>query len=32
MDTDGSPTKTAVLQSRTNGLAAHYWKLSFGKM
>lgn len=31
MDTDGSPTKTAVLQSRTNGAAARYWELSFGK-
>lgn len=31
MDADGSPTKTAVLQSRTNGLAARYWELSFGK-
>jgi arylsulfatase A-like enzyme len=31
MDTDGSPTKTAVLESRTNGVGAHYWALSFGK-
>ncbi len=31
MDTDGSPTKTAVLQSRTNGAASRYWELSFGK-
>jgi len=31
MDTDGSPTKTAVLESRTNGLSSRYWELSFQK-
>jgi hypothetical protein len=31
MDTDGSPTKTAVLESRTNRLVSPYWELSFGK-
>lgn len=31
MDTDGSPTKTAVLQSRTNPTLARYWELSFAK-
>jgi len=31
MDTDGSPTKTAVLASRTNRLTSRYWELSFGK-
>ncbi len=30
-NTDGSPTKTEVLQSRTKDTPLPYWKMSFGK-
>ncbi|PWJ60454.1 arylsulfatase A-like enzyme [Dyadobacter jejuensis] len=31
LDTDGSPTKTEVLQARRNGTSDSFWKLAFGK-
>lgn len=31
LDVDGSPTKTAILNLRRNGLDRHFWELSFGK-
>jgi N-sulfoglucosamine sulfohydrolase len=31
MDTDGSPTKTNILNSKRDGSNAKYWDLSFGK-
>lgn len=31
LDTDGSPTKTAILQGHRNGQYMHLWDLSFGK-
>lgn len=31
LNCDGSPTKTEVLQARTNPAIEQYWKLSFGK-
>lgn len=31
LNTDGSPTKTEILQLRREGSDIHYWNLSFGK-
>ncbi|MFC2087443.1 sulfatase, partial [Bacteroidota bacterium] len=31
LNTDGSPTKTLVLEMRRKGENSHYWKLCFGK-
>jgi N-sulfoglucosamine sulfohydrolase len=31
LNTDGSPTKTAILQMRRNGEDTRYWELSFGR-
>lgn len=31
LNTDGSPTKTAILQGRKQTAKAHFWKASFGK-
>ena len=32
LNTDGSPTKTWILEARRNGENAHYWNLNFGKL
>lgn len=31
LNTDGSPTKTVILDMRRNDIDAHYWALNFGK-
>lgn len=31
LNTDGSPTKTAILEMRRNGESTHYWDLCFAK-
>jgi arylsulfatase A-like enzyme len=31
LDTDGSPTKTALLEANRKGKSGHLWQLSFGK-
>ncbi|NBB78386.1 MAG: sulfatase-like hydrolase/transferase [Verrucomicrobia bacterium] len=31
LDVDGSPTKTAILNMRREGMDRHFWELSFGK-
>ena len=31
MDTDGSPTKSYILNQRRRGESAYFWKLNFGK-
>ena len=31
LNTDGSPTKTEILEFRRNDVDNHYWQLSFGK-
>lgn len=31
LNTDGSPTKTEVLKTRTDPESSHFWELSFGK-
>jgi arylsulfatase A-like enzyme len=31
LNTDGSPTKTTILEMRRSGAEARYWELSFGK-
>lgn len=31
MDTDGSPTKTEILEAHRSGLSAKEWQLAFGK-
>ena len=31
LNTDGSPTKTCILNLRRDGIDDHYWKLCFGK-
>lgn len=32
MDTDASPTKTAVLKTQRNPEQEHFWQLCFGKL
>jgi len=31
LNTDGSPTKTCILNLRRDGIDTHYWQLNFGK-
>lgn len=32
LNTDGSPTKTWILDARRNGTNTHYWDINFGKL